>query len=209
MNRKDSIKKMESYINEKYDDDFEYLEEFGGKAWGDNRQISILCKSKKYPEIPVTLIYDKKEEAYYDNYADVKYCKQADQSINDTLSEIFKNTRFHYEPYKDLISGGSASNFDADKPFEDYLLNRGITIIAYVDNTKQLPAQEIEDAFTQKLVNHMYCDMVNIYFLDNYTDDLETDYSIANKIVVNHEYTNQLSIRMRNAQKIESISWEK
>ena len=58
------------YLENKYDDKFEYYETYGGTLFDSDSWKKFICTSEKYPGKHILVIYDVKYKKYHDNYLD-------------------------------------------------------------------------------------------------------------------------------------------
>ena len=114
------------YLENKYDDKFEYYETYGGTLFDSDPWKRFICTSEKYPGKHISVIYDVNHDAYHDNYLDIKYAHQVDELIDSMLSEVFGDAPYYFTHYEGADLSSSASQFDADTTFEEYIAEKHI-----------------------------------------------------------------------------------
>ena len=63
------------YLENKYDDKFEYYETYGGTLFDSDSWKKFICTSEKYPGKHILVIYDVNHDEYHDNYFDINYAR--------------------------------------------------------------------------------------------------------------------------------------
>ncbi len=118
MNRDSTVEKMVSYMNEKYDDHFEYLSPFGGGPGATSKQIIV--SSGQYPEARIWVQYYKQDnkEIFTDNYTSYKYEEQTRSLLEKLLKDAFHNNIALF--YKVAIKG-TVNQFTEQTTFEEYI----------------------------------------------------------------------------------------
>lgn len=117
MNRNSTVDKMVAYMNEKYDDHFEYSAPFGGGPGATSKQIIV--SSEQYPEARVWVQYYEQdgEAIFADNYVAYKYENQTRTFLETLLGEVFSSeAKLRYE----IGTIGMVHDFTKDTSFEDY-----------------------------------------------------------------------------------------
>lgn len=117
MNRNSTVDKMVAYMNEKYDDHFEYSAPFGGGPGAASKQIIV--SSEKYPEAQVWVQYYERDgkAIFADNYVAYKYEEQTKVFLETLLGEVFSGeVKLQYE----VGTTGTVHDFTEDTSFEDY-----------------------------------------------------------------------------------------
>ena len=116
MNNKESVvDKMVSYMNEKYDDHFEYSAPFGGGP--DATSTHIIVSSEKYPEAEIWVEYYTKDsnEIFADNYVSYKYEEQTRNALQNLLEDVFDSEiKLRYG----VGSKGSVNDFTNNTSFK-------------------------------------------------------------------------------------------
>ena len=76
------------YLENKYDDKFEYSETYGGTLFDSDSWKKFICTSEKYPGKHILVIYDVNHDAYHDNYFEIKYAHHdADTTFEEYIAE--------------------------------------------------------------------------------------------------------------------------
>ena len=75
----------------------------------------------------------------------------------------------------------------------------------YDNQTRDEIVKKLEEAI---LKENIYCDSIEIYFVDDYDSDIESNDSLQNDIVANHKYDNYLLITMTDDSGFSSVEWE-
>lgn len=119
MNNKESVAdKMVAYMNEKYDDHFEYSAPFGGGP--DATSTQIIVTSEKYPEAQIWVEYytENGKEIFADNYVSYKYEKQTRNALQNLLEDVFgAEIKLRYG----VGSKGSINNFTDNTSFDEFI----------------------------------------------------------------------------------------
>lgn len=118
MNRNSTVDKMVAYMNDKYDDHFEYSAPFGGGPGATSKQIIV--SSEKYPEARVWVQYYEQDgkETFTDNYVSYKYEEQTRDLLEKLLTEAFHGSATLF--YK-VGSKGTVNQFTEQTTFEEYI----------------------------------------------------------------------------------------
>ena len=118
MNNKESaVDKMVAYMNEKYDDHFEYSAPFGGGP--DATSTQIIVTSEKYPKAQIWVEYYTKDgnEIFADNYVSYKYEEQTRELLQTLLNDVFRSdVKLQYG----VGTKGTVNNFTDNTSFEEY-----------------------------------------------------------------------------------------
>ena len=109
------------YLENKYDDKFEYYETYGGTLFDSDSWKKFICTSEKYPGKHILVIYDVNHDEYHDNYFDIKYARQVDELIDSMLLEVFGDDPYYFNHYEGADITGLVSQYDADTTFEEYI----------------------------------------------------------------------------------------
>ncbi len=164
MNRNSTIDKMVDYMNEKYDDHFEYSAPFGGGPGATSKQIIV--SSEKYPKARVWV--QRKEqngkEEFTDNYVSFKY----EEHIRSFLQELLENT---FDGTVTVLysvpSKGSDNNFSEQTTFEEYLANSRIGFRAMVLLPSELDLKSLENSLKESVKPIELTTFGSIYFTDS------------------------------------------
>ena len=161
------------YLENKYDDKFEYYETYGGTLFDSDSWKKFICTSEKYPGKHILVIYDVKYKKYHDNYLDIKYARQVDELFDSMLSEVFGENTYCFPHYEDEDIDGSVSEFDGDTTFEQYIAMKRLFLYSFVKSDKS--NEEIEHEMKEQLLNNGICCRggIDIHFLENF--DLDED----------------------------------
>lgn len=118
MNRNSTVDKMVAYMNDKYDDHFEYSAPFGGGPGATSKQIIV--SSEQFPEAQIWVQYFERDgkEIFTDNYISYKYEEQTRNLLEDLLTEAFhSNVALFYN----VGSKGTVNQFTEQTTFEEYI----------------------------------------------------------------------------------------
>lgn len=118
MRTESNADKMVAYMNEKYDDRFEYAAPFGGGPGATSTQITV--KSEKFPDAEIWVEYytENGKDVFADNYVDYKFEVETRDLLQKMLEEAFEC---------DVILGfgvgtkGTRNSFTDETTFEDYI----------------------------------------------------------------------------------------
>lgn len=199
-----------SYLEHKYpNDNFEFVDFEGGTLFGGDRLKECKCKSEKLNE-NIYVVYDNVDNEYSDNYLDVKYSNDTDNTVFNVLKTVFPNEKFIFDKVKESFNSTTRSSFlKNDINFNAYKSERGIPIYAFVTNYDNQSRDEIvEDLEIAILKENIYCDSIEIYFIDDYNSNIESNDSLQNDIVMNHKYDDYLFITMIDNSGFNSVEWE-
>lgn len=121
MNNKESVvDKMVAYMNEKYDDHFEYSAPFGGGP--DATSTQIIVTSEKCPEAEIWVEYYTRDsnEIFADNYVSYKYEEQTRNALQNLLEDVFDSEiKLRYG----VGSKGSVNDFTNNTSFNEFISN--------------------------------------------------------------------------------------
>ena len=163
-NQNDKVTRSDlvKYMEDKYNDKFEYIDSFDGGL--NPNQKYILVSNSKFPGKEIKVIYNKEKdvERYKDNFTQVRYEEETYSLIEESLSKIF-NQNFLIT-HEIVVSN---NNFDDNTTFEDFLKSdeSGVRFYAVVSPEYQIDSLEnlektVKEIFGEKFTD---CD-VNIYF---------------------------------------------
>lgn len=207
---KNNSKSFVSYLENKYpNDNFEFDHFQGGTLFGGDRLKEAKCKSEKLSE-EIYVVYDSVDNEYSDNYLDVKYSNDTDNAVNNILKDVFPNEKFTFDKAKESFSSTTkSSSLQSDIDFSAYKSERGISVYAFVTNYDNQTRDEIVKKLEETILKeNIYCDSIEIYFVDDYDSDIESNDSLQNDIVANHKYDNYLLIMMIDDSGFSSVEWE-
>lgn len=207
---KNNSKSFVFYLENKYpNDSFEFENFQGGTLFGGDRLKECKCKSEKLNE-NIYVVYDNVDNEYSDNYLDIKYSNDTDDTIFNVLKTVFPNEKFIYDKAKESFNSTTKSSFlQSDIDFSGYKSERGIPIYAFVTNYDNQTRDEIvKNLEIAILKENIYCDSIEIYFVDDYNSDIESNNSLQNDIVANHKYDDYLLITMIDDSGFSSVEWE-
>ena len=168
--RKAMYDRMVSYMNEKYDDKFEFITAYGGSLGSNVRRITV--SSEKYPgkEISVRCILENDNEIYSDNYIGVKYEEQTRELIRSILQSCYGQEVFLIYRVNNLAMPPS---FTADMSFDEYKAESGaaVTFTAIVKYGLTGTAKEEAAAVLKKKIMDagLYCSGT-VYFASDIED---------------------------------------
>ena len=195
------------YLENKYDDKFEYYETYGGTLFDSDSWKKFICTSEKYPGKHILVIYDVNHDAYHDNYFEIKYAHQVDGLIDSMLSEVFGDDPYYFIHYEGADHSGSASQYDADTTFEEYIAKKHIYLAAYVKSDKS--NEEIESKLKEQILkNGIFCGWIDLYFVENFDEKLMHDSSYKSDVIVKKQRLRHYSARMENNRKFTESYWE-
>ena len=157
------------YLENKYDDKFEYYETYGGTLFDSDSWKKFICTSEKYPGKHILVIYDVKYKKYHDNYLDIKYAHQVDELIDSMLLEVFEDDPYYFIHYEGADHSGSASQYDADTTFEEYIADKNHNLTAYIKSDKS--NEEVESKIEEQILNSgMYCRNICLHFVEDFDE---------------------------------------
>ena len=162
MNNKESVvDKMVAYMNEKYDDHFEYSAPFGGGTGGTASQIMVT--SEKFPDADIIVTYSPNSDKYSDNYVNYKYEQATFELLEEILGNVLK-VDFLLTYKASLLT---SSDFTDETTFETYISQIGsyIQFVAIVDKDYQIENQDaFLDKFEAEFAKHDILAQGRIYF---------------------------------------------
>lgn len=113
-----TVEQMIEYMEEKYDDEFEYYDSFGGSATRKN----CLLISEKYPDDHITASFSLEDGqiVYRDNYTHCRYREDTEKYLKDMLEKHFGvDVIISYSP----TSTGTVNNFTYATSFEEFVMS--------------------------------------------------------------------------------------
>lgn len=159
---------MISYMEKKYNDEFTYVDSFGGSYDGTSYQILVSSKNLPNNRITVGYYFVDGREYYTDNYMQYKYLEQT----RNHLVSLFKDAiGFDVLVAYGVSSTGIKNNFDDSTSFEEFikssdnrlLFNIVVSPECDVINTKEKIASDLKKAIEENLIT---C-VTDIYFADS------------------------------------------
>ena len=195
------------YLENKYDDKFEYYETYGGTLSDSDSWKKFICTSEKYPGKHILVIYDVNHDAYHDNYFEIKYAHQVDGLIDSMLSEVFGDDPYYFRHYEGADVSGLVSQYDADTTFEEYIAEENLSLTAFIKSDKS--NEEIESKLKKQiLTNGIFCGWIDLYFVENFDEKLMHDSSYKSDVIVKKQRLRHYSARMENNRKFTESYWE-
>ena len=195
------------YLENKYDDKFEYYETYGGTLFDSDSWKKFICTSEKYPGKHILVIYDVNHDAYHDNYFEIKYAHQVDGLIDSMLSEVFGDDPYYFRHYEGADVSGLVSQYDADTTFEEYIAEENLSLTAFIKSDKS--NEEIESKLKKQiLTNGIFCGLIDLYFVENFDEKLMHDSSYKSDVIVKKQRLRHYSARMENNRKFTESYWE-
>jgi len=195
------------YLENKYDDKFEYYETYGGTLFDSDSWKKFICTSEKYPGKHILVIYDVNHDAYHDNYFEIKYAHQVDGLIDSMLSEVFGDDPYYFRHYEGADVSGLVSQYDADTTFEEYIAEENLSLTAFIKSDKS--NEEIESKLKKQiLTNGIFCGWIDLYFVENFDEKLIHDSSYKSDVIVKKQRLRHYSARMENNRKFTESYWE-
>ena len=157
------------YLENKYDDKFEYYETYGGTLFDSDPWKRFICTSEKYPGKQISVIYDVNHDAYHDNYFEIKYAHQVDGLIDSMLSEVFGDDPYYFIHYEGEGISGLTEQYDADTTFEEYIADKNHNLTAYIKSDKS--NEEVESKIEEQILNSgMYCRNICLHFVEDFDE---------------------------------------
>ena len=195
------------YLENKYDDKFEYVEKYSSTLFDSDPWKKFICTSEKYPGKQILVIYDVNHDEYHDNYFDIKYARQVDELIDSMLSEVFGDAPYYFTHYEGADLSSSASQFDADTTFEEYIAEKHIHLTAFIKSDKS--NEEIESKLKEQiLTNGIFCSWIDLYFVENFDEKLMHDSSYKSDVIINKQRLRHYSAEMEDNKTFTDCNWE-
>ncbi len=195
------------YLENKYDDKFEYYETYGGTLFDSDSWKKFICTSEKYPGKHILVIYDVNHDAYHDNYLDIKYAHQVDELIDSMLLEVFEDDPYYFIHYEGADHSGSASQYDADTTFEEYIAKKHIYLAAYVKSDKS--NEEIESKLKEQILkNGIFCSWIDLSFVEEFDKERMNDSSYIKEVVSQEPELRFYSAKMKDNKTFTDCNWE-
>ena len=195
------------YLENKYDDKFEYYKTYGGTLFDSDSWKKFICTSEKYPGKQILVIYDVNHDAYHDNYFDIKYARQVDELIDFMLSEVFKDEPYYFVHNEGADITGLASQFDADTTFEEYIAEKHIHLAARVKSDKS--NEEIESKLKEQILkNGIFCSWIDLSFVEEFDKERMNDSSYIKEVVSVEPEVKHYSAFMKDNRTFTDCNWE-
>ena len=195
------------YLENKYDDKFEYYETYGGTLFDSDSWKKFICTSEKYPGKHILVIYDVNHDAYHDNYFEIKYAHQVDGLIDSMLSEVFGDDPYYFRHYEGADVSGLVSQYDADTTFEEYIAEENLSLTAFIKSDKS--NEEIESKLKEQiLTNGIFCSWIDLYFVENFDEKLMHDSSYKSDVIINKQRLRHYSAEMEDNKTFTESYWE-
>ena len=156
---------MISYMEEKYDDKFKYIDSFGGAPGSSTK---ILLSSKKVPDKDVTValfISENGEESFTDNYTHLRFEDDVNTYFNEIISSALSSDVIVSYGVSTL---GVENDFTSETTFDEFLKSPQASLILGVvvsdeyalEGEEEQTANKIKQALEAKKV----CCYLDIYF---------------------------------------------
>lgn len=195
------------YLENKYDDKFEYYETYGGTLFDSDSWKKFICTSEKYPGKHILVIYDVNHDAYHDNYFDIKYARQVDELIDSMLLEVFGDDPYYFNHYEGADITGLVSQYDADTTFEEYIAEEHIHLTACVKSDKS--NEEIESRIKEQILkNGIFCSWIDLAFVEKFDKERMNDSSYIKEVVSEEPEVRHYSANMKDNKTFTDCNWE-
>ena len=195
------------YLENKYDDKFEYYETYGGTLFDSDSWKKFICTSEKYPGKHILVIYDVNHDEYHDNYFDIKYARQVDELIDSMLLEVFGDDPYYFNHYEGADITGLVSQYDADTTFEEYIAEEHIHLTACVKSDKS--NEEIESRIKEQILkNGIFCSWIDLAFVEKFDKERMNDSSYIKEVVSEEPEVRHYSPNMKDNKTFTDCNWE-
>ena len=195
------------YLENKYDDKFEYYETYGGTLFDSDPWKGFICTSEKYPGKHILVIYDVNHDEYHDNYFDIKYARQVDELIDSMLLEVFGDDPYYFNHYEGADITGLVSQYDADTTFEEYIAEEHIHLTACVKSDKS--NEEIESRIIEQILkNGIFCSWIDLAFVEKFDKERMNDSSYIKEVVSEEPEVRHYSANMKDNKTFTDCNWE-
>ena len=195
------------YLENKYDDKFEYYETYGGTLFDSDSWKKFICTSEKYPGKQILVIYDVNHDEYHDNYFDIKYARQVDELIDSMLLEVFGDDPYYFNHYEGADITGLVSQYDADTTFEEYIAEEHIHLTACVKSDKS--NEEIESRIKEQILkNGIFCSWIDLAFVEKFDKERMNDSSYIKEVVSQEPEVRHYSANMKDNKTFTDCNWE-
>ena len=195
------------YLENKYDDKFEYYETYGGTLFDSDPWKGFICTSEKYPVKHILVIYDVNHDEYHDNYFDIKYARQVDELIDSMLLEVFGDDPYYFNHYEGADITGLVSQYDADTTFEEYIAEEHIHLTACVKSDKS--NEEIESRIKEQILkNGIFCSWIDLAFVEKFDKERMNDSSYIKEVVSEEPEVRHYSANMKDNKTFTDCNWE-
>lgn len=167
MSRNSTVDKMVAYMNEKYDDHFEYSAPFGGGPGATSVQITV--SSERFPNAKIWVQYYEIDgkEIYADNYISYKYEEPTRSFLQAVLESVFHaDVKVLYS----VGSKGTIADFSEETSFEEYIssIEADIGFRAFVfKEISQDDFYNLENNLKRELRSNSLMTFGSIYFTTN------------------------------------------
>ena len=188
------------YLENKYDDKFEYYETYGGTLFDSDSWKKFICTSEKYPGKHILVIYDVNHDEYHDNYFDIKYARQVDELIDSMLLEVFGDDPYYFNHYEGADITGLVSQYDADTTFEEYIAEEHIHLTACVKSDKSKKEQILK--------NGIFCSWIDLAFVEKFDKERMNDSSYIKEVVSEEPEVRHYSANMKDNKTFTDCNWE-
>ena len=195
------------YLENKYDDKFEYYETYGGTLFDSDSWKKFICTSEKYPGKHILVIYDVNHDAYHDNYFEIKYAHQVDGLIDSMLSEVFGDDPYYFRHYEGADVSGLVSQYDADTTFEEYIAEENLSLTAFIKSDKS--NEEIEHEMKEQLLNNgIWCYEINLYFDEDLDENTLDYFAYRNDVIRKGKKSRHFYAKMKDNKTFTECYWE-
>ena len=195
------------YLENKYDDKFEYYKTYGGTLFDSDPWKGFICTSENIREKQILVIYDVNHDEYHDNYFDIKYARQVDELIDSMLSEVFKDEPYYFVHNEGADITGLASQFDADTTFEEYIAEKHIHLAARVKVIKVMKKLKVK-LKEQILKNGIFCSWIDLSFVEEFDKERMNDSSYIKEVVSVEPEVKHYSAFMKDNRTFTDCNWE-
>lgn len=138
---------MIAYMSAKYEDQFEYTDNFGD--FGTDSTKCIIVTSAKYPGNEISVCYHEKDGEGYitENYTQLRFLSETEAFVEELMKDIFGTDVY---ASCSVSSQGTRNTFDAETTFEEFIAQREANISFGVVVSNEFAVNDME-TITEKV----------------------------------------------------------
>lgn len=156
-----------SYMNEKYNSEFTYIED--DRADQTAKTLKIFVQNESYPDGNIFVEEELTNDGirFHDNYIAVKYQQETKELLEEIASGQFGECRVIYTANASLFQ---PDEYDNSTTFEEFISHKTSKIYASVllppEHTDQDKEQEMQQ-LEQKCIEHHFVLTCDLYYVDD------------------------------------------
>lgn len=154
---KKNIHKVEKYLEDKYDEEFDFRGTINGSpipfAKGDILTVQFECDA--YPDLVITANYNSKTKKYTDNMQAIIYYDEVTSRLQDVVESAgVYDYKLEFRVPEMAVNSDNDSGYTIDKYMAESNTFKAMTVIL---------TKDIDDEFMNDFLNQLVCNNISIH----------------------------------------------